>query len=109
MNINNFFVKIVISLLSIGIFWALESGFSLRNGDEFVKSVIFAVVLFISFTKKLRKYLLTISIMLFVAMVILYLFWQIPSATLFGSLGVGILFIYIFSFISDLIKKGFVE
>ena len=108
-NINNVLTKIFISFFSVGIFWFLESGFSLRNGDELIKSIIFGTALFGAFTNSLRKYLLVFSIISIGIMIILYLFWQIPFATFFGSIGFGILSIYILSFTPNLIKKGFVE
>lgn len=108
MNTKNLFTKIIISFFTVGIFWALESGFSLRNGDELIKSTLFAIVFFIAIEEKYRKYLLITSIILFLLMIFLYLFWQIAYATFFGSMGFGILCIYVLSFVPDLIKRGFV-
>lgn len=102
-------LKICLSLASVGLFWGLESGFSLRNGDELLKSIIFALSLFIVLTNKFKKYLLKIAIILLIIMVILYLFWQIPLSGFFGSMGFGILSIFVLSYIPDLIEKGFVE
>ncbi|MEK7616864.1 MAG: hypothetical protein AAB414_02330 [Patescibacteria group bacterium] len=106
---KSFFLKLFISIASVPIFWGLESGFSLRNGDELLKSVIFASSLFIVMTERYKKFVLWISIILNFLMVILYLFWQINLSNLFGSIGFGMLLIFILSFIPDLMKRGFVE
>lgn len=102
-------LKFFISVISIAIFWGLESGFTLRNGYEAVKSIIFALSLFIVLTNKYKKYVLWIAIFLLMLMVILYLLWQIPLSDLFGSIGFGMFFIFILSYLPSLIKKGFVE
>lgn len=103
------FLKLFIAIISVGLFWGFESGFSLRNGDELIKSIIFSITLLIILITKYKKIILWISICLLILMVILYLFWQIPLSTLFGSIGLGMFLIYIFSFMPDLIKRGFVE
>lgn len=102
-------LKICLSLASVGLFWALESGFSLRNGDELLKSIIFAFSLFIALTNKFKKFLLKIATIMLVIMVILYLFWQIPLSGFFGSIGFGILSIFVLSYIPDLVRKGYIE
>lgn len=103
------FLKLFISIISIGFFWGLESGFTLRNGDELLKSLIFASAFFIVLTNKFKNYLLRISVTLLVIMVILYLFWQIPLSSFFGSIGFGILSIFVLSYIPDLVRKGYIE
>lgn len=103
------FLKLFISIISIGFFWGLESGFKLRNGDELIKSIIFAGSLFITLTGTYKKFILWVSILLLGIMIIFYLLWQIPLSSFFGSIGFGMLLIFILSYLPDLIKKGFVE
>lgn len=102
-------LKLFVSIMSVGLFWWLESGFTLRNGDELVKSSIFAVSLFIILTGEYKRFVLWISLMLLITMIILYLFWQIALSNLFGSIGFGMFLIFILSYTPNLVKKGFVE
>lgn len=102
-------INLFFSIVSVWGFWALESGFQLRNGDEFIKSIVFAASLFMVLSNKHKEIVLWISIFLLLIMIFFYLLWQIPLASMFGSIGFGIFVIYVFSFIPNLIKKGFVE
>lgn len=102
-------LKLFVSIMSVGLFWWLESGFTLRNGDELVKSSIFAVSLFIILTGEYKRFVLLVSFLLLIIMIILYLFWQIPLSSFFGSIGFGILSIFVLSYIPDLVRKGYIE
>ena len=106
---ESFFLKLFVSIFSVAFFWGLESGFTLRDGDELIKSIIFAVSLFVSLFATYKKFILWISIVLLLIMILLYLLWQIPLSNMFGSIGFGMFLIFILSYIPDLIKKGFVE
>ncbi len=108
-KIEFFLLHLIISISSVGLFWWLESGFSLRNGDELAKSVIFAVALFVILTNKYKRFVLLLSLVLMGLMVILYLFWQLSLSNLFGSIGFGLFIIFSLSLLPDLIKSGFVE
>ena len=102
-------LKIIISLLSIFVFWWLESGFLIKNDDEMIKSIIFGVVFSITLFSRYRKYLFLVSLCLLGLMVLTYMFWQIAWSDTLASLGYGILVITVFSYTIQLIKNGFVE
>lgn len=91
------------------IFWWLESGFSIRDGGEPWKSSIFGFSLFLAMIKRTRIYLLWTSLILLVIMVLFYMFWKIPWAATFGSIGLGILAIFLIGLLPELIKRGFIE
>lgn len=103
------FPKLLVSIISVAVFWWLESGFALRNGDELIKSVIFAVSLFIVLTPGYRKLILWTALSLLGVMVILYLSGRIALSSTAGSIGFGMLLVFMLGFLPDLIKKGFVE
>lgn len=102
-------IKFLIATFSIGLFWWLESGFKIRNGDELLKSIIFAISLFFILAYKSKRSILWLALFLLGLMVIYYLLRNIPLANFFGSIGFGMLLIFILSFIPDLVKKGFVD
>lgn len=98
-----------LSIMSVGFFWWLESGLTLRNGDELVKSSIFAGSLFIILTGNYKRFILWISLSLLLIMIIFYLFWQIPLSSFFGSIGFGMFLIFVLSYVPDLVKNGCIE
>ncbi len=106
---NKIVIKFFISTISIAFFWGLESGFTQRNGYELIKSIIFASSFFIVLTKKYKQYILWISTFLLISMIILYLLWQIQLSDLLGSIGFGMFFIFILSYLPDLVRIGFVK
>lgn len=103
------FPKLLVSIISVAVFWWLESGFSARNGDELIKSVIFALSLFIILMSGYRKLILRTALSLLGVMVIFYLSGRIAFSSTVGSIGFGMLLIFMLGFLPDLIKKGFVE
>ena len=106
---EKFILSLFVSMMSVGLFWWLESGFNLRNGYELIKSSIFAVSLFIVLTGKYKIFILWIALIQLVIMIALYLFWQIPLSSFFGSVGFGMFLIFIFGHLPQLIKNGFVQ
>lgn len=99
-------IKLLISAASIIFFWGLESGFSQRQGDELVKSIIFAISLFFVLTRAYKKLVMFVSLILLSVMVVLYLFGQIYLSNMVGSVGFGVLLIYTLSFLPELIRGG---
>lgn len=104
MLLKTFFV-----IMSFFIFWWLESGLKIEEISAIIKPLIFALSVSMTFSIKLRRYLLYISFLFYCLMIFLYLIWQISLANLAGSLGIGILAILIFSYFGDFVKRGFVE
>lgn len=107
--IKKLLLRIFLSVLSIFVFWYLESGLMIKNGDELIKSIIFGATLFIATLAQYRKYLFLFSFFLLGFMITFYLFWQMTWADRLGSLGFGILVITTSSYILRLLKNGFVE
>ena len=100
-------LKILFIILSFFIYWWLESGLLIRSGDEVIKSCIFAIATFLATNQLLRKYLLGLTILSLFLTVPFYLFWQMTPSTFFGSIGVGMMTIFILSFLPELMIKGF--
>ena len=100
-------LKVLLIILSFFIYWWLESGLLIRSGDEVIKSCIFALATFFATNQLLRKYSLGLTIFMLFLMIPFYLFWQMPQSTFFGSIGVGMMTIFILSFLPELITKGF--
>ena len=106
---NKFLTSILIFLISLPIFIWLESGLAIKSFVYLVRPLIFASSLAVFITPHFRKFLLIISLSLLGLMIIFYLFWQIDISNWLGSLGIGLLTIYVIEHISGLIKKGYVE
>lgn len=106
---TKFFVKYIFILLSFFIYWWLESGFSLQEGNEIVKSVIFALSTYLAYNIKLKRLLLWLVCILFFLTLVFYLFWQLQQANFFGSIGFGMMIIFIVSFVPEFLKKGYTE
>lgn len=75
--------------------------------DELIQPIIFAVVVTIMFLDgKSRLLVLWFSGLLLVLMVVFYLFNLLSVSSWVGSLGLGILVIWIFSYLPQLLKYG---
>lgn len=109
MKINKLLIAVIILFVSFPIFIWLESGFAIKTPIDLIKPVIFSISLAASFGNFYKRILLTISLILLSFMVVFYLLWKIDLSNWFGSLGLGVLAIYIFGYLPQLIKKGFVE
>lgn len=109
MKINKFLLVFFIFFISLPVFIWLESGFFIKTINDIIKPLIFSTSLVISIANFYRNYLLRISFTLLFLMVIFYLFWQIPASEWFGSVGLGILTVYVLGHIPQLIKKGYIE
>lgn len=108
------FVAVLITVLLIWIFIILSFGLNVNLLEialfKFIQPVIFAVAAAICiFFTFLRKYLLMVSLALLIFMILTYLFNLFDFANWTGSLGFGILTIVVFSYIPQLIKKGYIE
>lgn len=100
---------IIILLISFPIFIWLESGFSIKSVVDLINPFIFTTSLVLSIGNFFRRILLTCAFILLIIMVAFYLFWQIDISSWLGSLGMGILTIYVLGYLPDLVKKGYVE
>lgn len=92
------------------IFLVLENGLADYQFNQVIQPIIFAAALVSNiFYPQIRKYTIQLSLFLLILMVITYMFNSISISNWFGSLGFGLLFITVFSYLPQLIKKGFVE
>lgn len=108
------FVAILITILLIWIFIILSFGLNVNLLEialfKFVQPVIFAVVTTVCiFYTSLRRYVLIISSILLILMIITYLINKLDLSNWMGSMGFGILTIVVFSYVPQLLKKGYVE
>lgn len=109
MKISKILAFIIILIVSLPVFMWLESGFSIKSPLDLIKPLIFSLSASISFVNFYKRLLLITSLILLTIMVFLYLIWKIDLSNWFGSLGFGMLTIYVAGYFSELIKKGFVE
>lgn len=92
------------------IFTILEYGRFSLVPLEFIHPIFFACsATAIFLNNKLKRYILGFSLILLFSMIILYLFDLLLLSNWVGSLGMGMFVILIFSYISELIKKGYIE
>lgn len=109
MSFNKLLISIVIFSVSLPIFIWLESGFAIKSAHDLIKPFIFSLSLAVSFNNFYKRILLIFSLILLGIMIFLYLLWKIDLSNWFGSLGFGILTIYVLGYIPELFKKGYVE
>lgn len=109
MKINKLLLSILILIISFPIFMWLESGFSIKSFLDLIKPLIFSFSASISFINFYKKFLLIFSLSLLIIMVFFYLIWKIDLSNWFGSLGFGMLIIYVVGYFPQLFKKGYVE
>lgn len=107
---KNFIKVIIIFVVFMVVFSLLEYESSLAKLNSLIQPFLFAVTLSISISlPHFRKIQLFIAFLLLLAMVFTYLVNQINVSNWLGSLGFGILILTIFSYIPELIKKGYIE
>lgn len=106
---NKFLLSILIFVIAVPTFIWFEIGFEVESFKDMIKPFIFSFSLVFSLINLYRIYLLITSLTFLFLMVIFYLFWQIPLSEWFGSVGIGILTIYIFGYLPELIKNGYVK
>lgn len=99
--------RIILALILIMVLTAV---FTLLNYTSVIQPIIFALsatvnILYRTYT----KLLLIVSLSLLSLMIIAYLFNQLNFSNWIGSLGFGLFIITIFSYLIELIKKGYIE
>ncbi len=108
-KLKRIFLDLTIFILAAIIFSYLEFGYPLKSIDMIIRPIIFAFSLLITLKAQFRGYLLLGSLILLFLMIIFTLIWQLTLADWIGSLGFGMLVIYVAGFIPQLIKKGYIE
>ncbi|MBI2596946.1 hypothetical protein HYW41_02205 [Candidatus Daviesbacteria bacterium] len=100
----------VVFLLSGFIFAFLDNGIEIERFDQIIQPIFFAVILTSDILlPSFRKNLIIFSCCLLVLMILIYLLQNLMIADWIGRLGFGILFITIFSYTPEIIKRGYLE
>lgn len=101
--------KIILYLFVFGFFFTLNSGFRFDSWDSLFQTLFFTLMTLLLISKPvLKKAFTTLSVILFVIMVIFFTLDFINIANFFGSLGFGILIISSLFYIPRLLKYGHV-
>lgn len=111
MNIIRQLTKFLFLPLFLTVFFNfLEYGFEWNRVEKFIYPVILMILVLIAFLKpKLRKLFLTLSLATLSLMILLYLIDEINMANMIGSFGFTILIIVIVSYMTQMIKRGYIE
>lgn len=100
----------VFSMIFLMVFIALDNGFNLNKTDQLIQPLIFTITFIASiFFHSTRRYLLGVSTILLCVMIFAYLFINLGISDWIGSLGFGIFFITIFTYLPEIISKGYIE
>lgn len=110
MKANKIIIALILFVIAVFVFTVLDVGMNVDQINQLVQPLFFAAtftlsVLFANF----RKYLLISSALLLILLVITYILQMLVISDWVGRLGFGILFIVIFSYLPQFIKKGFLE
>lgn len=88
----------------------LDFGFGAYQFKQTIQPFIFAISFTICiFYPNFRKYNIITALILLTLMIFIYLLNSIEISNWFGSLGFGMLFIAIISYLPQIIKKGSIE
>lgn len=102
-------VPILIVVLTY-IFTLLNLGVSINQVSQVIQPLIFAFsVVICIFSPKYKKNIIQLSLGLLLFMIFTYLFNLADISNWVGALGFGMLFIAVFSYLPQLIKKGYIE
>lgn len=107
-------VKILVTLILIILFtllfFVLDFGFSFNHVSQIIQPLIFATTAAICILYPYyKKPILFISQVLLFLMVVTYLIKMLDFSNWIGSLGFGMLFITIFSYLPQIFKRGYIE
>lgn len=108
-KINIITLASITTLIFTLLFMVLDSGWDFSHSN-FIQAVIFALTTVICiFYSPFRKYILIAALVLLILMIITYLISTLDLSNWIGTVGFGILAIVVFSYIPQLIKRGYVE
>ena len=107
-------VKILVFLILIIfftlIFFVLDFGFSFNHISQVIQPLIFATTAAICILYPYyKKPILFVSQVPLFLMIVTYLIKMLDFSNWIGSLGFGMLFITIFSYLPQIFKKGYIE
>lgn len=99
----------VIFIIILGFFLLLNSELRFDSAESVFQSLIFALLTLLLILRPwLKKVSITLSLILFVFMVIFFILDFIPVANFFGSLAFGILIISGLFYLPKVLKKGYI-
>lgn len=100
----------VLILIFTFLFTIINVGLDINSVNQIIQPLIFALTAAIGILYfPLRKYFLVVSLCLFSLMVMTYLINMLEVSNRIGSLGFGMLFITVASYLPEIIKKGNIE
>lgn len=100
----------VFSIVFFIVFVILDNGTDVDRIDQLIQPLIFTFAFITgTFFHSTRKYLLGVGIILLSLMIFTYLFVSLDVSDWIGSLGFGIFFTTIFTYIPEIIRKGYIE
>lgn len=102
--------KLIFSILSFGVFYILEYGFTFDNPNKFLIPLLLSVLTMIMlFRPDLKHYSLILVGICLVLMILASIFNLLNFANILGSFGFSLLIVTIFLYLPQIIKKGHVE
>ena len=100
----------VLILVFTFLFTIMNVGLEINSVNQIIQPLIFALTATIDILYfPLRKYFLAASLCLLSLMVMTYLINMLEVSNWVGSLGFGMLFITVASYLPEIIKKGNIE
>ena len=100
----------IIFIISFLLFIYLDDGFDIQAIKQIIQPLFFAFAFTSSVLfANLRRYLLVSSCSLLAILILFYLLQMLEIADWIGRMGFGILFITIFSYLPQFIKRGYIE
>lgn len=103
-------LRILLFLLILVLVFFLNTGFVLDSYWKIAQIVIFTITFYlILFMSKIRRLIFIISLILVIIMGILYVFNLIEWSEIFGSTGIGLIIINLITYLSQLVKLGYIK
>lgn len=100
----------IFSIIFFIVFVILDNGIEINSIGQLIQPLIFTLSLVTgTFFHSTRKYLLGTGIILLVFMIFTYLFASLDASNWIGSLGFGIFFTTVFTYLPEIISKGYIE
>ena len=110
MKNNKVILVAVASIILFFIFSAIEFEPLNQATSKYIQSAIFVLIFAVAILKpKLRSKIFYFTFLLLFLMVGFYLFQRIALANSVASVGIGIFFITLLTYLPELIKKGYIE
>lgn len=100
----------ILTIIFTFIFHLLSFELETNSVNRIIQPLIFSITLVIGILfSTFRKVVIIISLILLLLMILTYLFNILDFSNWLGSLGFGMLFITIMTYLPEFIKKGYIE